>query len=60
MTAVHSAVTAIRSSGAGRFLDGGPCVAGARELVLSGTLLAIYASARATAIALSAAQRLIV
>jgi hypothetical protein len=31
----------------------------ARELVLSGTLLAIYASARATAIALAAAQRLI-
>jgi hypothetical protein len=31
----------------------------ARELVLSGALLAIYASARATAIALAAAQRLI-
>jgi hypothetical protein len=32
----------------------------ARELVFSGTLLALYVSARATAIALAAAQRLIV
>ena len=31
----------------------------ARELALSGALLTIYASARATAIALAAAQRLI-
>ena len=31
-----------------------------RELALSGALLAIYASARATAVALGAAQRLIV
>jgi hypothetical protein len=31
-----------------------------RELVLSGTLITIYVSARATAVALAAAQRLIV
>ncbi|MGH2967766.1 MAG: hypothetical protein ACRDK0_01695 [Solirubrobacteraceae bacterium] len=32
----------------------------ARELVFNGTLLALYVSARATAIALAAAQRMIV
>jgi hypothetical protein len=33
---------------------------GVRELVLSGTLLTIYLSARGTAAALAAAQRLVV